>query len=84
MNFSPNPTNSNITFTQEINNLEIFDITGKKVKSFEIANTIFEVANLEKGIYFLKGKTIEGSEFNEKLIKKQYYENKIYNFSLIN
>lgn len=68
--FSPNPTNSQITFSQEIFNLEVFDITGKKVKSFQNTNTSFDVAGLEKGIYFLKGKTVEGNEFNEKLIKE--------------
>ena len=67
--FSPNPTTSNITFTQEINSLEVFDLTGKKIKSFENTNTTFEVSGLENGIYLLKGKTVEGNEFNEKLIK---------------
>lgn len=68
--FSPNPTNSQITFEQEVSGLEIFDISGKKVKSFQNTNTIFDVSDLEKGIYFLKGKTVEGNEFNEKLIKE--------------
>ncbi len=67
--FSPNPTTSNITFSQEIKNLEIFDITGKKIKYFENMNTVFDVANLEKGIYLLKGKTVGGNSINEKLIK---------------
>ncbi len=67
--FSPNPTASNITFAQEIKTLEIFDITGKKVKSFENTNTVFDVADLEKGIYLLKGKTVEDYNINEKLIK---------------
>jgi len=68
--FSPNPTTSSITFSQELKNLDIFDITGKKIKTFENATTTFDVSGLEKGIYLLKGKTIEGSEFNEKLIKE--------------
>ena len=67
--FSPNPTTSNITFTQEINSLEVFDLTGKKIKSFENTNTTFDVSGLEKGMYLLKGKTVNGDEFNEKLIK---------------
>ncbi len=70
LKYSPNPTNSNIIFSQVIEVLEIYDITGKKVKSFENATTTFDVSGLEKGIYLLKGKTIEGSEFNEKLIKE--------------
>ena len=68
--FSPNPTTSQITFSQEISNLEVFDVTGKKVKSFQNTNTTFDVSDLQKGIYFLKGKTVKGNEFNEKLIKE--------------
>lgn len=68
--FFPNPTTSNITFSKEINSLEIVDITGKKVKSFENVNVVFDVSNLETGIYILKGKTIEGDIFNEKLVKE--------------
>lgn len=68
LSFHPNPTSANITFTQEIENLEIFDITGKKVKYFENSNTVFNVADLEKGVYLLKGKTKEGNLFNQKLI----------------
>jgi hypothetical protein len=67
--FSPNPTNSQITFSQEISNLEIFDISGKKVKTFENANTNYDVSSLDKGIYLIKGKNNEGIIFNEKLIK---------------
>lgn len=67
--FSPNPTTSQITFSQEVSNLEIFDITGKKVKTFENSTTTYNVDNLEKGIYLLKGKNNEGIIFNEKLVK---------------
>jgi hypothetical protein len=67
--FSPNPTTSQITFSQEITNLEIFDIAGKKVKTFESTNITFDVSALEEGIYLLKGKTNDGIIINEKLIK---------------
>ena len=68
--FSPNPATSSITFSQEISSLEIFDITGKKVKSFKNPNVTYDVSNLEKGIYLLKGTTIEGESINDKLIKE--------------
>ncbi len=67
--FSPNPATSTITFAEEISNLEVFDITSKKVKSFGSAAATFNVEDLEKGIYILKGKTTEGNFINEKLIK---------------
>lgn len=66
----PNPTNSTITISQEISNLEVFDIAGKKVKSFQKSSSSFDVSNLEKGVYILKGKTIEGKSINEKLVKE--------------
>lgn len=69
ISFSPNPTASHITFLQEVSNLEVFDISGKKVKTFQSLSTSFNLSDLTKGIYFLKGKTTEGVNFTEKLIK---------------
>ena len=65
----PNPTNAMINFSQEINNLEVFDIMGKKIKSFEKTSATFDVTDLEKGIYLLKGKANNTVIFNEKLIR---------------
>jgi hypothetical protein len=70
LKFYPNPTTSSITFAEEINTLEVFDIFGKKVKSFNNPSTSFDVSALEKGVYILKGKTQEGKSINEKLIKE--------------
>ena len=68
--FSPNPSTSIITFSQEITDLEIYDIMGKKIKSYEKTVNTFDVADLQQGIYLLKGKTSDGNSFNEKLIKE--------------
>jgi hypothetical protein len=65
----PNPTNATITVSEDINNLEVFDIAGKKVKAFPTPSTSFDVSNLKKGVYFLKGFSAEGGFINEKLIK---------------
>lgn len=65
----PNPAQSQITFSEEIYNLEMFDISGKKVKSFSNNSCIFDVSDLDTGIYFLRGKTTTGNLLNEKLIK---------------
>lgn len=70
VNFYPNPTNSQIFFSQEISNLEIYDITGKKVRSFDNVNTNFDVSILEKGIYLLKGISSNGATIIEKMVKK--------------
>jgi len=69
MKFYPNPATTSITFPQEISGLEIYNITGKKVKYFENTITTFNIESIEKGMYLLKGKTAEGKIINEKLIK---------------
>ena len=68
--FYPNPTTSQINFSEEISELEVYDVTGKKVKSFENANTTFNIDSLENGIYVLKGKTSSQNIFTEKLVKQ--------------
>ena len=68
--FYPNPTQSQINFSQEINNLEVFDIVGRKVKSFQDSSSNYDVSNLNKGIYILRGKSTEGKSIQEKMIKE--------------
>lgn len=69
MKIYPNPTQSQIRFTQEINTLEVFDIAGKKVKSFHNPSTNYDVSTLDKGVYILKGNTRDGKSIMEKMIK---------------
>ncbi len=68
--FYPNPTQSQINFSQEIKSLEVFDIAGRKVKSFQNSSSNYDVSNLQKGVYILKGKTTEGKSIQEKLVKE--------------
>jgi hypothetical protein len=70
LKFYPNPAQSQINFSQEIINLEVFDITGKKVKSFEKSSSTFDVSNLEKGVYILQGKTNIEKNIIQKMIKE--------------
>lgn len=60
----PNPTTNVVNFSKEIS-ATVFDITGKKVLSFENATSV-NVSQLNKGVYFVK--TTEGTV--SKLIKK--------------
>ena len=60
----PNPATNVVNFSKEIS-ATIFDITGKKVLSFENATSV-NVSQLNKGVYFVK--TSEGTV--SKLIKK--------------
>lgn len=69
----PNPTNSiiNINSYNEIKNIEIYDISGRLIQ-YSIVNNLNSIINLSersKGIYFVKVVTTEGI-LVEKIIKK--------------
>lgn len=74
----PNPTNSSFSLnwdaTNSIEQLEIFDITGKKVKSIAVQAGIsqlqVDVNTLNTGIYLVKASTANGQTFIDKLIIK--------------
>ncbi len=68
--FYPNPAQSQIRFTQEINSLEVFDIVGKKVKTFQNSSSSFDVSELEKGIYILSSTTASGKSSSQKMVKQ--------------
>lgn len=54
----PNPTTDKITIEtkQDFNSVNIFDVTGKSVRTFKSKKTL-NVSDLTKGIYFLKTDT---------------------------
>ncbi len=73
-NFSvyPNPSNGIFTITNyefKITNVEITDITGKRIKQFVIRNSKFviDLTNQPTGIYFLKINSNDGI-YTEKII----------------
>ena len=67
----PNPAVDVITLTanKEIKSVNIYDLTGKKVKSVTDAKQI-NVSNLAKGTYILQAYYGNGSVENTKIIKK--------------
>lgn len=67
--FYPNPTSSTIAFYGKIKNLQIFDISGKKVFEHDSESLIFNISDLPKGVYIMKGKTFDNHVFIEKLVK---------------
>ena len=67
----PNPTKTHFIISDEVNNVIIFDVTGKQVKKYskEILKTNFyEVSALKKGIYFIKIESKENKVLTKKLI----------------
>jgi pullulanase/glycogen debranching enzyme len=67
----PNPTSSSFTLSQEVQEVRLFDVTGKQVQIFSknvIKNNKYEVNNLKKGIYFIQIKDKNNQIQTKKLI----------------
>ncbi|MCH2032931.1 MAG: alpha-amylase family glycosyl hydrolase [Tenacibaculum sp.] len=68
----PNPSSSFIKFNKEVEDVSIYDISGKQVLTFEgtlYQNNNLEIESLSQGLYFVKGKTNE-KLFTLKLLVK--------------
>jgi hypothetical protein len=68
----PNPTMSSFKLNHSINDLSIYDITGKMVKSFQgiySKGFTFDVSNLNQGMYLVKSKNNLGQSLTSKLVK---------------
>ena len=53
ISFFPNPTKSEITFSQAIEKIEVIDLTGKAILTFSNAKTI-NIESLPAGAYYLR------------------------------
>jgi hypothetical protein len=71
MSLYPNPTSNlfSIETNQPIVEVSIYDVQGKKVKTFNQTNTSYNTEGLTSGIYFVNVKTSKG-EVTKKLIKE--------------
>jgi hypothetical protein len=60
----PNPTVNKLNFDRLIERIDVVDLTGKTIKTFENTNSI-NIGDLPKGVYYLK------IYFNENIIVKK-------------
>jgi len=67
----PNPTTGLVIFstTEQIGSIEIFNLTGQKVATFNNTNTI-DISNLTNGVYFAKIITATNNPVMQKIIKE--------------
>ncbi|WP_299338922.1 alpha-amylase family glycosyl hydrolase [uncultured Psychroserpens sp.] len=68
----PNPVNTSFKTNKALNSLQIFDITGKLVKSFNgdfTENDTYDISNLTQSIYLVKIENSNGQTLTSKLIK---------------
>ena len=69
---SPNPANDYFTLNADVNQVDIFSITGQLVKSFknQFENYQFSISDLNKGIYLVKVVNSDNQAKSMKLIKQ--------------
>ncbi|WP_431156689.1 alpha-amylase family glycosyl hydrolase [Winogradskyella poriferorum] len=68
----PNPTNSGFSINMNASTVEIHDLTGKKVKQYKGSFTrtdVFDISNLNSGMYIVKVKNDTEQTSSTKLIK---------------
>ena len=68
----PNPTRSSFTLSASVNSLQIFDLTGKAIKTFEgdfDRQSTFDISDLNQGVYLVKATNDNGATMSSKLIK---------------
>ncbi len=68
ISFYPNPTKSEITFSQAIEKIEVIDLTGKTIFTFSNAKTI-NIESLPAGAYYLRLTNAEKTSL-QKVIKQ--------------
>lgn len=71
----PNPTNKILNIeiqNSTFSNIELFDIYGKLIQTFEINNTTksINIEHLNSGVYFIQISNNKGNKITRKLIKK--------------
>ncbi|MEE1097880.1 MAG: T9SS type A sorting domain-containing protein, partial [Bacteroidales bacterium] len=64
----PNPTNSKVTFSQAIEKIEVIDLSGKTLQTYENVNEI-NMESLPAGVYHLR-MTIGDKTTTRKIIKE--------------
>ncbi|MDQ1097648.1 MULTISPECIES: T9SS type A sorting domain-containing protein [Chryseobacterium] len=68
----PNPARETVSFknADKIKSLDIYETTGKKVKSVELNSKDLDVSDLTSGTYYLELRLKDGTTAYEKLIKE--------------
>ena len=68
----PNPTRNSFALSADVTLVEIYNITGQIIKSFNNAtsNQQFDITDLETGIYLIKLTDNNGTSQTKKLIKE--------------
>lgn len=66
----PNPTSGSVNFNKTVDHIEVFDLLGEKVKSYEYPTKTIDISSLNEGVYIIKARNIEQGEQTMKVIKR--------------
>lgn len=69
ISFYPNPVKDILYFSDFVQNIVIYDLSGRKVIKFKDLTNQIDTSNLINGNYILKGNTKNGKSFSIKIIK---------------
>ncbi len=69
ISFSPNPTQGAITFTEKVDEVKVFDLSGRLVKLKSINSTEVDLSDLQNGVYMLQVSQ-NNKLFTAKLVKE--------------
>jgi hypothetical protein len=67
--FSPNPTQGKITFTENVDEVKVFDLSGRLVKTNALNTTEVDLSDLQKGVYMLQVNQ-NNKTFTAKVVKE--------------
>ncbi|NNF73698.1 MAG: T9SS type A sorting domain-containing protein, partial [Flavobacteriaceae bacterium] len=68
----PNPTFDTFQINRDIDSIDIYDLTGKLIKTFEggfSSTSVFDISGLSQSVYILKAKDNTGGQITAKIVK---------------
>lgn len=69
LTFYPNPANDKVIFSENINEIKVYDMLGKEINVSLNKNEI-SISELATGTYLMKVTTLDGKSFTKNIIKK--------------
>ncbi|MBC8265775.1 MAG: T9SS type A sorting domain-containing protein [Flavobacteriales bacterium] len=70
LSFYPQPANDKLHFAEDVKSIQIFNILGKSMGSFNIGESAIAISHIPDGLYLVKISTEKGGEKVQKLIIK--------------
>lgn len=70
LSYYPNPVKEVLSFSEEVSNVKITDISGRTVKQFSKPGKSVDLSNLSKGVYIMSATTEEGKTVIKKIMKE--------------